>query len=442
MRTPHRPDGLTKSQAEARLRDLMRDASASVPQESARTLQAATDAWLATWPPPGRSRPSVRAYSAAMGKWFLPTLGSRSLDRITTSDVEHAMRRMRDAGLSDKSIRNYVGALRALFNYATDPRRRWATRNPVADVDLPKAPTYTEIRYLTRDEVWALADAASGESAQLHRALYLTAAMTGMRIGELQALDWRSVDYAHARIRVRRTFDRKTKRSRRRSRGASERAIPMPDAVAGELERLFRAQHPDAVEPDPEALVFADPLTGSRWAAAPVRAAAGGAQGGRASTSRSGSTRCGTATGRRWRRRACRCGPCRSGWGTATSRRRSGTPTTARTLARGTRSRRPSHAGTWTSARGASPTAPFRRIRQYRCRSCRIGTWAVGEDQAGRTERATSLRPNAPAHRPWQADQSSVRARPTRSHSAIRTRSPHAEHRRVDTAVGTGWFSG
>ena len=70
------------------------------------------------------------------------------------------------------------------------------------------------------------------------------------------------MDYTHARVRVRRTWDRKantytTPKSRR-----SERAIPMPDAVAGALERLFRSQHPDAVEPDPAALVFADPLTG------------------------------------------------------------------------------------------------------------------------------------------------------------------------------------
>jgi len=41
--------------------------------------------------------------------------------------------------------------------------------------------------------------------------MYVTGAMTGMRIGELQALDWRGVDYVHARIRVRRIWDRKTK---------------------------------------------------------------------------------------------------------------------------------------------------------------------------------------------------------------------------------------
>lgn len=263
MRTPHRPDGLTKPQAEARLRDLMRDTTATAPTEHARTLDTAADAWLTHLAATGAKASTVRAYRAALNKWFMPTLKTRSLDRITTSDIEHAMRQMRDAGLSDKSVRNYVGVIGALFNYAIDKRRRWCTRNPAVDVDLPRAPTYTEIRYLTRAEVWALVDAGQpGAHHDLDQAMYLTAAMTGMRIGEMQALDWRSVDYAHARVRVRRTWDRKAKTYTTPKSRRSERAIPMPDAVAGALERLFRSQHPNAVEPDPDALVFADPLTG------------------------------------------------------------------------------------------------------------------------------------------------------------------------------------
>jgi integrase len=120
-----------------------------------------------------------------------------------------------------------------------------------------------EIRYLTTTEVWALVHAAQpGTYHELDQAMYLTAAMTGMRIGEIQALDWRGVDYAHARVRVRRTWDRKAKMFTTPKSRRSERAVPMPDAVAGALERLFRSQHPDAVEPDSDALVFADPLVG------------------------------------------------------------------------------------------------------------------------------------------------------------------------------------
>jgi integrase len=259
VRTPHRPDGVTKTQAEARLRDLMRDTTAAAPLEHARTLEAAADAWLTHLAAAGTKASSIRAYRAALNKWFLPSLKIRSLDRITTSDIEHAMRLMRDAGRSDKSIRNYVGVIRALFNYSMDKRRRWCTRNPAADVDLPRNPTYSEIRYLTTDEVWALANAAQlGPYQQLDEAMYLTAAMTGMRIGELQALDWHGVDYVHARIRVRRTWDRKTKTFTTPKSRRSERAIPMPDEIAGHLERLFKAsEHQGSHD-----LVFGDPVTG------------------------------------------------------------------------------------------------------------------------------------------------------------------------------------
>ena len=58
VRTPHQPDGLTKSQAEARLRDLIRDTTASPPLEHARTLQTATDAWLTS--PGGRRHEGVQ----------------------------------------------------------------------------------------------------------------------------------------------------------------------------------------------------------------------------------------------------------------------------------------------------------------------------------------------------------------------------------------------
>jgi hypothetical protein len=81
----------------------------------------------------------------------------------------------------------------------------------------------------------------------------------------------------------------------------------MPDAVAGALERLFRSRHPDAVEPDPDALVFADPLTGDPLVHERTY------QGLRASPKAAvldetfGSTRCGTATERRSRGRVSRC---------------------------------------------------------------------------------------------------------------------------------------
>src|SRR3954471_20260442 len=70
VRTPHEPDGLTKSQAEARLRDLIATVQADAPAH-ARTLDAAAGAWLTHLEAAGAKASSVRSYRAALA-WFLP----------------------------------------------------------------------------------------------------------------------------------------------------------------------------------------------------------------------------------------------------------------------------------------------------------------------------------------------------------------------------------
>jgi integrase len=86
--------------------------------------------------------------------------------------------------------------------------------------------------------------------------MYLTAAMTGMRQGELLALGWRDVDWTAQRIRVRRNFVRGefgTPKSKRASR-----SVPLASRVAGELDRLYQAS-PHKADDD---LAFAHPATG------------------------------------------------------------------------------------------------------------------------------------------------------------------------------------
>jgi integrase len=104
------------------------------------------------------------------------------------------------------------------------------------------------------------ADAVSESEEALgrvERALYLTAAMSGLRQGELLALRWMDIDWTAQRVRVRRNYVRGrfgTPKSRR-----SSRAVPLADRVAGELERLFKAS---AHQSDDD-LVFCHPHTGN-----------------------------------------------------------------------------------------------------------------------------------------------------------------------------------
>lgn len=81
----------------------------------------------------------------------------------------------------------------------------------------------------------ALPDDALG---RVDRTVYLAAALTGLRQGELLALRWRDIDWAAGVIRCRRAYTPGkfgTPKSRRASR-----AVPMADRLAAELERQYQ----------------------------------------------------------------------------------------------------------------------------------------------------------------------------------------------------------
>ncbi len=161
------------------------------------------------------------------------------------------------ASIGAKSVRNHVGTLSAMFRHAMHPRRRWATINPCDAIDLPARLQSDEIRFLTTGEVEQLATSAvDGEHHQLDGALYLTAAMTGLRQGEQIALRWQDIDWNAQRIRVSRSHvlgEFGTPKSRR-----STRSVPMSSRVGGELDRWHQTT---AYKAD-DALVFGEPASG------------------------------------------------------------------------------------------------------------------------------------------------------------------------------------
>jgi integrase len=176
------------------------------------------------------------------------------------------------------------------------------------------------------DEVeQVIAGVRPGLYQALDRTLIRTAAMTGLRAGELAALRWRDVDWRRRASGLDRATlgEFGTPKSRR-----STRSIPMADAVGAALDRHFKGSRWQ----DDDDLVFAHPATGEplskhqnlRRFRAALKAA------GRDESHRFHDLRhtFGTqmaAVGRQ-------CGRCRNGWGIATWRPRSATPTMPRAV--------------------------------------------------------------------------------------------------------------
>ena len=105
--------------------------------------------------------------------------------------------------------------------------------NPVRDVEkLRERYDATRFDFYSPEEVQALVRAAASEQ---DAAIFLTAAFTGLRRGELVALRWRDVDFERASIRVSRSYANGKLTTPKSGHG---RVVPMVPEVAERLARL------------------------------------------------------------------------------------------------------------------------------------------------------------------------------------------------------------
>ena len=208
-----------------------------------------------------RKATTIQDYRIMLRRHLAPFFGDRPLDKIDADSIGAYRQAKVRAGLSPKTIQNHLAFFHGVLGYAV--KRGWARANPVAAVERPRQRgTDPDIRFLDQAELEVLLRATKDAS---DRELYLTAAMTGLRQGELLALRWRDVDWTAGLIRVRRNYTRGqwgTPKSRR-----SSRAVPMADRLASELERHFQASR---FQGDDD-LVFGHPELGTPRDASKVR---------------------------------------------------------------------------------------------------------------------------------------------------------------------------
>jgi integrase len=269
----------------------------------------------------GRKKSTLKNVESEVRVHLAPFFGSRSVDSITPEDVLDLVAVLEDKGLSPKSIQNIIVTLSGLFNFAKAPQRRWTAQNPCEGLELPAVLESEEIRFLTLEELDALAaNAREGMFQAIDRALYRTAAMTGLRQGELLALTWADVDFVTSLIQVRRNYTDGTLKIPKGKKVGSVPMVPdVADALAGLKEREHFTSDHDLVF---VSTVGAMSATG-RWAGATTRRSTTPAFVG------SGSTTSGTRSGP-WRSASSTRTPCRPTCATPTTPRHSATCITSR----------------------------------------------------------------------------------------------------------------
>jgi integrase len=254
-----------------------------------------------------------------------------AVEAITTREIERWI-----AGI-DSSARTRNKLLIMLHGILGRARKVYELpTNAAAEVEKVPQRRSGDIEVFSPEEVWALVRAAGSEQDE---AIFLTAAFTGLRMGELLALRWRDVDLAGRTIRVRASYYAGQLTT---PNSGKVRAVPMAPDVATALAQVGRREN----WVGDDELVFAGDLGGHLDGSALRRRYKMALQEARPRPLRFHDLR--HTFGTRMTARPTSAG-YRSGWATLTSRRRCGTCTTRR--GRKTASSSPRRSGSPSSPR-------------------------------------------------------------------------------------------
>jgi integrase len=202
---------------------------------------------------------TLRGYRSIMQAHLLPAFGERPLEQITTEEVEqwraglcaldgpgsqagaHGKPGVGSEGLarlprplSNNSKNHIVVLLHGVFARAC---KVWKLpTNPVAAIERYPTRLSGDIEVFSPEEVWALVRAAESEQ---DAALFLTAAFTGLRLGELIALRWRDVDFTGSLLRVRSSWSVGALTT---PKSGKVRSVPLAPEVAQTLAKLAQRE--------------------------------------------------------------------------------------------------------------------------------------------------------------------------------------------------------
>ena len=200
-----------------------------------------------------RERSTVNDYRGVIDGYLIAEFGTVAIADVTPDMIDAYKERLLAEGrISNRTVVRHLTVLHGIFKRAA---RVWGLQRNPASADLVERPPVRysgEFRTLRPDEVLLLLQHADNSQ---DAAIYVTAAFTGLRLGELLALRWSDVDFGLQRLQVRRNF---TDRREKTPKSGRVRSAPMVDEVMAALDSLSRRDRFTG----PGALVFVNDVGG------------------------------------------------------------------------------------------------------------------------------------------------------------------------------------
>lgn len=182
-----------------------------------------------------RPRTAARIDSMVRNHLEATPLGARRAGAVRPSEAQ-AWITDRSQYLAPLTLRILVTLVRGAYNAAV--LDRIVAVSPFARITLPRVER-ERIVPLTVDQVAALVD----EIGDRYKAMVVTQAGCGLRIGELLALRVRDVDFLRRTLRIEDQIDRVSRERVPPKTPRSRRTLPLPDVVSAALAQHI-AEHP------------------------------------------------------------------------------------------------------------------------------------------------------------------------------------------------------
>lgn len=134
---------------------------------------------------------SLRDEKSYYKNWIKTPLGQKRLDQITLLDLERIKKEMLTAGKAIRSIQYIKSIVRQLYNYASE-RNIYSGSPPTLHFLKKQKVDNRRQRYLSPEEASLLLEKIRETSEQTY-SICLMSLNTGMRFGEIAALQWQHV---------------------------------------------------------------------------------------------------------------------------------------------------------------------------------------------------------------------------------------------------------
>jgi integrase len=204
-------------------------------QKPVPTFKEHAKMWLAL--PHDWKESTKEAYLLNLKLHILPVLGNYRIDEIKRKDLKAFFDKLLSEGMASSTVSLVRSPISGVLSHALDSEL--IDNNPLSGLKLDKKNNALQIEPLSKEDVGLLLESIKVYEGGIYYPSILCALRTGMRIGEIKALEWEDLDFENRLIEV--------KHSCRRGRitkpkNGKSRRVDMTPHLAETLKNLRVSQ--------------------------------------------------------------------------------------------------------------------------------------------------------------------------------------------------------